>query len=111
MQGVDSFQTLPGDPGVMFALRGAGVRCESGTETDGGGSPRRTPCVRYFAGDADGAVLELLKDASGKSSFAGASKSASVEGVVRFLGEGRVAALRAVSADKGGVPGVVIFLK
>lgn len=73
--------------------------------------PDRTPCVRYFAGDADGAVLELLKDASGKSSFAGASKSASVEGIVRFLGEGRVAALRAVSADKGGVPGVVIFLK
>ena len=34
VQGFDSYQTLPGDPGVMFSLRGPGVRCESGQETD-----------------------------------------------------------------------------
>ena len=30
VQGVDSFQTLPGDPGLMFALVGDGLRVESG---------------------------------------------------------------------------------
>ena len=34
VQGIDSFQTLPGAPGVMFALTGPGVRCESGVGTD-----------------------------------------------------------------------------
>ena len=33
VQGIDSFQTLPGDPGVMFALSGDGVAAVSGTET------------------------------------------------------------------------------
>lgn len=32
-QGADSFQTLPGDHGVMFAVAGEGVRAESGTNT------------------------------------------------------------------------------
>ena len=34
VQGVDSFQTLPGDPGLMFALAGDGFRVESGADTD-----------------------------------------------------------------------------
>ena len=32
-QGADSFQTLPGDHGVMFAVEGDGVRAASGTNT------------------------------------------------------------------------------
>ena len=32
-QGADSFQTLPGDHGVMFAVEGNGVRAASGTNT------------------------------------------------------------------------------
>ena len=32
-QGADSFQTLPGDHGVMFAVAGAGVNAASGTNT------------------------------------------------------------------------------
>ena len=34
VQGIDSFQTLPGDPGLMFALKGEGVRERSGTDVE-----------------------------------------------------------------------------
>ena len=34
VQGIDSFQTIPGDPGLMFALKGDGVRAESGVGTE-----------------------------------------------------------------------------
>ena len=34
VQGVDSFQTIPGDPGLMFSLKGDGVRAESGVGTE-----------------------------------------------------------------------------
>lgn len=71
----------------------------------------KKPHVRYFSGDAGGKVLELLKDASGRSSFAGPSTATSVEGVVRFLGEMQVAGIRATCADKDGAPGVILFLR
>lgn len=44
------------------------------------------PRVRYFAGE--GAVLELLHDDTGRTSFAGAGETDDVLGVVRRLGSG-----------------------
>ena len=34
VQGINTFQTLPGDPGLMFAATGASVRVESGSGTE-----------------------------------------------------------------------------
>jgi len=34
VQGVNTFQTIPGDPGLMYAVSGEGVRVESGADVD-----------------------------------------------------------------------------
>lgn len=74
VQGIDSFQTLPGDPGVMFALTGAGVSVRSGTDAEWrvsardrrDGVPRVTPQLGFsFEYDAAKAEAEWRKVQSG----------------------------------------------
>lgn len=69
------------------------------------------PRVRYFAGPKASGAAALLSDASGRTAFAGAGRTLSVNGVValeRFVGVNSLVGYRRVKVDKGS--GTVLYL-